>query len=734
MQYEITTKLGKENQVGLRLKCETHPQAQKVHLLLCQEDLKVSNLMASKHSEFTHFLYVKTTEPNLKQILTKILTSLNANSSQFSPSQNQSTLKTTLNFQSWQVQFRQAVKQLNKDVPRSISATQEMNSSYLSEEIKAGKTTDIEDTLLKRINNNDSSALRTLIALYDQTQQYEQIVAITKAKRSEVLALPVSGRLVEQLVSAHLNYYKQTNTLQILQEAQKLATSFLPELERLHQANNVRKLLNQTLNPQESPPQSTGKSLNEQLAELLEIEPDERIAKLKCLNNDYPKATNILLALAETYTAIDNIPEALKIYQSIPNKTDKIQETYTSLLLANGQYQDVLDLLAESIDELSPTLSGNRGVALYYTGKQATALNFLSKAWQQGENKPQILFPLARLWAEKDEIQQSGEIYQILQKIVEDQLTLEDYAHIAKIANQWGFGDLSDRQIVDYYEGCLNFEPTELLNFAPLQEILQERLALWKSIAENDKLVNAYADWLDWLAQSEKIEQLQQELLELNTLIQDKKIARQQHFELLESLESYVDKFPQLRTSLANDYFALALAEIDDSIRSAKLENSFFEDLKRALFSLNQDLLQEVLNYRLEQRENAQTLTIELPTEPQKTEETLSLSSISLALVGGHTTTRRAVIQELEENYALQNAIEVSPSSEAYINRNTVQEKIQNYDLIAVITGYIGHDLTNIVSDLKRNQALKGELLFLNCRGKSGIIRSILEWFKTNST
>ncbi|MEB3311645.1 MAG: hypothetical protein VKJ02_15585 [Snowella sp.] len=715
MQYEIKTKLGKENQVGLRLKCDL-PQAQKVYLILRQEGLTVSKLWPATHSEYSYFLYVNTSKLNLEQILTKKNTLLNP--------------QITLNFKSWQKQFSQAVKQLNEKVPRSTCATQEMNSSYLSEEIKAGKTTDIEHTLFKRINNNDSSALRTLIALYDQTQQYEQIVEITKLKRSEVLALPVSGRLVEQLVSAHLNYYQQTNTLQILQEAQKLATSFLPELERLHQANNVRKLLNQNLNSQESPPQSTGKSLNEQLAELLEIEPDERIAKLKSLNNDYPKATNILLALAETYTAINNIPEALKIYQSIPNKTDKIQEIYTSLLLANKQYQEVLNLLTESMDELSPTLSGNLGSALYYTGNQATALEYLSTAWQQGENKPQILFPLARLWAENDGIQQSGQIYQILQEIAEEQLTLEDYANIAKIANQWGFGDLSDRQIVAYYERCLNFEPTELLNFAPLQEILKERLALWKSIAETDKLLNASADWLDWLAQSEKVEQLQQELLALKTLIQGKKISRQQQFELIESLESYVNKFPQLRDSLANDYLALALAEIDDSIRSAKLEDSFFEDLKRALFSLNQDLLQEVLNYRLEQRQNAQTLTIELVPDQKITEETLSLSSISLALVGGHSTTRRAVIQELKENYALQSAIEVPPSSEAYINQNTVQEKIQNSDLIAVITGYIGHDLTNIISDLKRNHALKGEVLFLNCRGKSGIIRSIVECFK----
>lgn len=730
MQYEITPKLGSTDQVGLRLKCDNRTQAETIRLALRQEGLKLSILMESTHSEFAYFIYVTATQSYLEQILPQIITQLSSNTPQSTTNQGQSVGKTPLIFQSWQSQFRQAVKKLNNDSPRPSFATQEINPSRLSKEISAGRTIDIEDKLLKQINQNDHSALRTLIALYAQTEQYEQIVELTKAKRSEVLALPVSGRLVEQLVTAHIQYSQQAKTPALLQTAQTIAMSFLPELERLHQANNVRKLLHQALNPQESPPKSTGLTLNEQLAELLEIEPGERILRLKSLNHEYPKATNVLLALAESYTAIGNYSEALNIYESIPSKTEKIQFIYASLLLKNERFQNVLGLLPESINELSPALSGLRGVALYHTGNQASALEFLNKAWQEGENNVQILFPLARLSTESEQFEQAGRIYQILQETAQEQLTIEDYANMAKVANCWGFGDLSDRQIVEYYEECVQIAATKLIKFPKAQELLQERLALWESLGEIEGLLNAYADWLDWLTRQGQIEQIEQVFAKIRTLTIQNHINRQQHFELIESLEPYIYELTQLRDSLANDYFAVALAEIDNSIRLGEAEAPFFEDLKRSLFYLDKDLLQELINYRLEQRTEAQNLNIKLSQKNNTVTDAIFLSSIRLALVGGHKTTRRAIIHELQENYALKDVVEIFPSSEVYINRNTVQEKIQHCNLIAVITGYIGHDLTRIIYDLKQNNALAGEVLLLSCRGKSGVIRSIIDWVR----
>ncbi|MEH1885605.1 hypothetical protein, partial [Nostoc sp.] len=58
--------------------------------------------------------------------------------------------------------------------------------------------------------------------------------------------------------------------------------------------------------------------------------------------------------------------------------------------------------------------------------------------------------------------------------------------------------------------------------------------------------------------------------------------------------------------------------------------------------------------------------------------------------------------------------------------RSCVGKIIINCNLIAVITGYMGHDLSQIVSDLKKDGTLTGDVFFLACRGKSGVVRAIL--------
>jgi hypothetical protein len=729
MQYEIDPKLGSPDQIGLRLKCESQSQAEKIHLALRKESLKISRLMPSNHSGFTHFVYVSATESQVRSCVSKIEPLFNASNPQISTEQVHKQAKDTLNFRSWQNLFRGAVKKLNNDSPRPISLTQEINQTRLSEEIAAGHTTEIEDKLLRQANFNDSNALRTLITLYAQTEQHEQIVELCKAKRSEILALPVSGRLVEQLIVAHLQHSQQTNVPEFLLAAQQIAQEFLPELERLHQANSVRKLLHQVLNPQEAPPTVTGVTLSEQLAQLLEIEPGDKISRLKSLHNEYPKATNVILALAESYTAIGNTEQALQLYRSIPEQTEEIQQLYLSLLIDSDRSQEVLEFLPESINELSPVLSGLRGVALARLGQKPLARNFLEKAWHEGQRSIQILLPLARLWAEEGDPIQAGAAYQILQETADNQLTSQDYALMARVSNLGGFGDLSDEQKANYYEECVARADSDLLNLSISSEILKDRLELWKGLNNVEELLNAYADWLDWLANAGQIEDLERELAQLRSLATQQRISFQQHFELLEGIEPFVDALPKLRQGLVNDYFGIALKEIDNAIRQGQSEAIFFQDLQRALLYLNRESVQEVVEYRRQKQVEAQELGIQIAPEEVIFTEAPNLSSLNLALVGGHASTRKEVIRELQERYCLKDATEVAPSNEASVNRANVQTKIGNCDLIAMITGYMGHDLSQIVSELKKNGALTGEVLPLSCRGKSGVVREILIWW-----
>ena len=729
MQYEIETKLGGTDQVGLRLKCN-EAQAENIYLKLRQQELRLSRLMPSNHSGYDYFLYVTGTKSQLRQLMSEMQISFQAN---ITVAKARSKAATTQNFKTWQAQFRKAVKTLNKESesPRATSSTQEIDQNRLVSKIAHGQTTELEGRLLQQANLNDSNALRILIALYAQTKQHEQIVALYKTKRSHILALPVSGHLVEQLISAHIQYSQQTNISEFFDLAKQIAQDFLPELERLRQANGVRKLLDRSIKDEETPPNATGVTLSEQLAQLLEIKPGERINQLESLRSKYPKATSVLLALAKSYTAIDNTEDALKIYQSIREKTKEVKKYHSSLLLDSGRFQEVLNLLPdESNDELSPVLSGLRGVALYYLGQKALAREHLEIAWHEGERGVQILLPLGRLWAEEGDPIQAGMVYQILQETAEDRFDLEDLALMARVANLGGFGDISEKQTVDYYEKFVTQAGVNLTKFPKAKEILSDRLELWISISEIEGILNAYGDLLYWLASVGQFKDLETELAKLRDLVDQQTINRQQQFELLEIIEPYIDALPQLRESLANDYFAIAIAEIDSQIRQAQSEAPFFEDLKRALFNLDKELLQEIVKYQQQKHAEAQELGIHIALEESSTKEASDLSSLKLALVGGHEATRREVIRELQEKYQLKYCAEVAPSNEAYINRNNVQTTIDNCDLVAMITGYMGHDLSKIVSELNKDDALVGEVLPLSCRGKSGVIREILSWWE----
>lgn len=730
MQYDITAKLGGDDQVGLRFKCETPGQAEKIHLALRQEQLKISRLMESKHSEYTHFVYVTSTEHQLHQAMSKVEALLHSSTSS---NPVQQATQTALTFKTWQTQFRKAVKTLNSDSPRLASSSQELNHNRLNLEIAAGRATELEEQLLQQINSNDSNALRPLIHLYAQTKQYEQIVELCKAKRSEILGLTASGLLVERLVDAHIQHSQQSSRSQALTTAQELARTFLPELERIQQANGVRQLLHQALNPEETPPLATGATLNEQLAHLLEIEPGERISELNKLGDRYPKATAIKLALAESYTAIHETDKALEVYQSLLEQNEETQQHRAELLLDKVRFGEVLELLPQNIDELSPAWAGLRGAALYYLGQSSAARLLLEKAWNKGQRNDRVLRPLARLWAEEGDPLQAGTVYQILQDTMENKLALDDYALMARVALLGGFGDISDEEKVNYYEQCVAQAGTHILNFSFAKEVLSERLDLWKSIQEGQGLYNAYADWLDWLICAGAIDDLEKELSKLRESETKRQLDRKQYFELLEGLESFIDIYPQLRDSLAGDYWQIAIGEIDSAIRQNKPEAPFFEDLKRALFYLNTEFVEEIVQYRQQKRDEARKSGLQLALDGQQTSETLNLSLLSLALVGGHTATRQAIIQELQEQYHLDRAIEIAPSSKERASNSMVRSKIGNCQLIVLITGYMGHDLSTIVSNLKQEGALTGEVLPITCRGKSGVVREILNWWITQN-
>jgi hypothetical protein len=124
--------------------------------------------------------------------------------------------------------------------------------------------------------------------------------------------------------------------------------------------------------------------------------------------------------------------------------------------------------------------------------------------------------------------------------------------------------------------------------------------------------------------------------------------------------------------------------------------------------------------------------TVEISSPINHLEKSLALkvdlSDWFLALVGGHAATRRAVIQELATEYGLKRWVEVPPFSEESNSKAKVKAKIAQCDLVVIITGYMSHPLTASIYHLKSSNALVGELILLNCRGKSGVVREILSY------
>lgn len=166
----------------------------------------------------------------------------------------------------------------------------------------------------------------------------------------------------------------------------------------------------------------------------------------------------------------------------------------------------------------------------------------------------------------------------------------------------------------------------------------------------------------------------------------------------------------------------------DGELQAAKQETERIIQ-ERDELQLQVLILEEELNTVVAQSfvTSAESTFVESSQSPTDlTDESLDLSNFRLALVGGHPSTRRGVIQELQSQYGLKHIVEIPRINESNTTRNRVKSKIYRCNLVVLITGYMSHRLTEIVFSLKDAGALAGEVLQLNCKGKSGVLRGII--------
>lgn len=152
------------------------------------------------------------------------------------------------------------------------------------------------------------------------------------------------------------------------------------------------------------------------------------------------------------------------------------------------------------------------------------------------------------------------------------------------------------------------------------------------------------------------------------------------------------------------------------------------DDLQLQVWELEQQI-EQLLNYivQIEQHHGA-TLKHQAgeSLSPDENAPAIDLSAVYLGLVGGHPTTRQAVIEELSTHYGLKRWVEIPPLREARIRKSRLKKKLRNCTLIVIIADYMSHPLTHAINGLKAAKALIGEVILLNCHGKSGVVRDIL--------
>ena len=105
-----------------------------------------------------------------------------------------------------------------------------------------------------------------------------------------------------------------------------------------------------------------------------------------------------------------------------------------------------------------------------------------------------------------------------------------------------------------------------------------------------------------------------------------------------------------------------------------------------------------------------------------------NLSEISIAIVGGHETTYHKVTGELVK-YGLKRCVHIPPRSAD--NLSKIREKIRDCDLIVIVTSHVDHYVSNIVKHLKDRMLLSGEVIRVATRGKSGLVREVINYFST---
>ena len=740
ISYYINPDAGWPEQVGLRLECSADEAQAIYRALRALFRGRMSPIFSEPSGLFT--ILVPAQQQDIEQKWMDVLTmaglhrpvqtstsiqskppiQVSSGSRKTSPRQH-SGARATDSSNDWERRFRQAIK-----IVRDSESEPVIQSAAQVTKIGDPRNPDNDiHTFLEALPV--SSRLRALIARYAQREQFEHIVALCLQRRQDVLALPASALLVSQLLDAHQAEAKRLDKAEIAKAGHEIALAFLPELERLRQGDAVRARIRSSDAPdkKQKPLQET---LQEQLTALIAIEPAERLNQLQQLHSRYPTAAKVCIALAAAHEALGHTQQALDLYRSVEHtsgeRTDDVLEHIVSLLLADGKAEQALqEFEAQQIQ--SHRLIGLKGAALAASGRLKEAQPLLQEAWENSERLPAITLAYARMLAATGDLEHAADPYQIVLETNPDALSAEDYRTMYEIAQGAGYGILSPAEEVSYLDRYIEHAGHQLQSTSEGATILEQRVKLYLDSQNAEHLGEAFADWLEYLADKEDGTSLNQAIDMLRENRRKNSLSRQQHFEILEGLEPFAQQGDALTDLLAYEYLAIAVDELAASLRKSQPMPAYIHDLRLALHFLNRDLADQLTQDIHSELKALSERSLPVPQQLVEESTVPDLSALKLTLVGGHLAIRREVARELREQYGLQEYQEIAPSSEEHVDKAKVRDRVIGRHLITIVTNYTGHDLTNIVRDLQRTGDITSTVIWPKCRGKSGIVREILK-------
>ncbi|MBX0329015.1 hypothetical protein K2Z83_15155 [Oscillochloris sp. ZM17-4] len=730
LSYRAAPNPNNTDQIRLFVRCASDMQAESLWRALRERFPWVSRRMSSFDPAFSAFFFVQASEVELQSAWPQIVAAVAPATAMptTAPQPAPRAASQLSDLAAWDRGFRAAVRQVHAEIPRQSTATQEVSLGWVVEQVRAGNADEVE-SLLGQPTISPSSALRAQIALFSETGQHERVVALVESRRREVLALPASGLLAEQIVGAYLEFGRANAVEDALRGAQQIAGAMLPELERLRQADHVRDLLRRALTPGQPPDEPVAPTLREQIAGIIRVAPADQIAALEVLREDHAGTVELHLALGAAYAAAGQPDAALEAYAGASPHDDteraELLGRRAELLLESRGYREVISLLPAD-DDMPADLAALRGAALYWLGRTAEGRTLLERAWAEGERRRALLLPLARGRAVAGQDDGALQVYRLLLDNAPDLLEPQDLARLATGLYLDRPGDISTAQIADLCERYVKQGGPTTRSETEVDDILSLRVRLWASVGD-DRWLTAQADRLEWLAVKMRAEALRTELDALREQSQRGHLQRQAHFEILEGLEVIALDEPATRAALAGEYQALSIAEVDAALLRNEPIPAFVQAMRRSLHFLDRPSADFIAEYIDDERARLRSGGHEATAQVFTPAQDIDLSAVRLTIVGGHVATRREVRSDLCERYGLIHYEEIPPSSEAHIDHDLVRDRTTDRDLVVVITGYTGHDLTGHVRDLQRSGELPGRVIWPRCRGKSGVVREILE-------